>query len=271
VLAAALRLYPAHRPYVGEDTQEAYPRAAMLAIAEGHWRPRWIVHGPGFFDALRGMYSAWYGVGRVAGRYRDRVDFLASFATRPLPFVAAGRLLVVACALVAVVLVASLGKDLDATTGGLAGAALLAVTFSHVRESHQVWPDVPAGTLALAAVSTSMLALRRSSTGWVVAASILAGFAIATKPSAFPVALPVALAAFLGDGPFRTRVVRAVLGGLLVAAAFSIAAPYALLQIETARDFASRQLGLTVGSVKGALPLRRLVVLGLGLPLAVLG
>src|SRR5438105_2306769 len=87
LIGTVLRLYPVDRPYVGADTQTEYPRAAVLAMTEGHWTPPWIAHGPGFFDMLRGTYAIWYGLGRVAGIYRDRLDLLVSFVARPLPFV----------------------------------------------------------------------------------------------------------------------------------------------------------------------------------------
>jgi len=271
VVGAALRLYPVHLPYVGVDTQEVYPRAAVLAVAEGHWRSRWIAHGPGFFDALRAMYSVWYGVGRVAGLHQDRLDLLATFVARPLPFIVGGRVLVVACALLALVLIARLGRDLGAPAGGLAGAALLAVTFSHVRESHQVWPDVPAGTLTLAAIAASVVALRDRRIRWVVAAGALGGFAIATKLSTFPVALPVALGAFCSQGRLTARAARALAAGLAAVGAYVIASPYTLLAFQTARQFMTDQWHLTVGPSHGALPLGRLVVLGIGLPLTLLG
>jgi hypothetical protein len=270
LLGAALRLYPIHRPYVGPDTQDAYPRAAVSAVVESHWRPQWIVHGPGFFDMLRATYTVWYGIGRGLGAYRERLDFLRDYVERPLPFVVAGRLVVVAFAIAALVLVAHLGEALGPPHAGVAAAALLAVAFVHVRESHQVWPDVPAGTLTLAAVAAAVAALRRSSLAWSAAAGVLGGLAIATKPSTFPVVAPVALGALCGEGTVVHRAARAVAGGVAGGLSYAIASPYVVLAFRTAHAFLSRQYALTFGAGQGTLPLGRLLVLGLDVPLVVL-
>src|SRR5262249_42187919 len=150
-------------------------------------------HGAGLFDVLRALFACWYAVGRALGVYADRLDFLAAFLRDPQPFVLVGRAVVVACAVASVWLVGTVGTRCFGRAAGIAGALLLAGTFAHVRESHHVWPDVPAGAAALVATAAALAASER--TGWRPAAlaGAAGGLALAAKHSAFAAALPVAL------------------------------------------------------------------------------
>jgi hypothetical protein len=234
LLALALRAYPLPFPHLGIETQEAYVGNALVALARDNWRPNALHHGSAFFDVLRAAVTGCYEVGRLAGWYHDPLDPLANFLRDPLPFVMVGRVVALVAAVATVALVAVVGARWFGTTAGAIGALLLSVCVIHVRESLHVWPDCPAAGAAFAAVAAALWALRRGTTGSLVGAGAAAGLAIATKHTAAPVVLAVALAAVWGAGrPVTSRAYRLVGAGIVTVAVYLSLAPYALLDSAT--------------------------------------
>jgi hypothetical protein len=231
VLAALLRAIPLDDPHLGLELQEKYARVAVVAIARHDWDPSiYLVHGSGMLDALRALFTAWYGAGRLVGAYHDRLDLVGAFLRDPLPFVIAGRVLVLLAAVLTVHLVARLGASLACTAAGAAGALLLAVSFIHVRESTHVWPDVPAAAAVLAAVALALAARQRAGLVPAVVAGGMGGLALAIKHSAFPVLLPVLLGALDGPGRGRrARLLRAGTAALAAVVVYAVLSPHVLL------------------------------------------
>lgn len=131
-----------------------------------------------------------------------------------------------------VLLLGLLGRRLYGESAGLLAAALLAVTVTHLQNSHYATNDVPLAFLVLAALALLLRAVDGASAGRWAAAGAVTGLAVATKISALPLALPIALG--LGLYAFRTRSTRATLRAAAAAAgaaaaAFALAEPYALL------------------------------------------
>jgi hypothetical protein len=271
VVGALLRVYPMHRPYLGLELQELYPNNAVSAVARQNWEPVALHHGGGFLTVLRGLFTAWYALGTLTGRYADRVDLLAAFIRDPFPFVLVGRGLVVACALLSIYLVARLGRTLVSEAAGVAGALFLAVTFIHVRESHHVWLDVPGGAAALVAVLACLRAARAATTGASALAGAAVGLTLATRHSTFAIVLPLLLAVWWGaesrPGLALRRLLVAAGAG---SAAFVLLSPYGILKLQmTLRILGVLRAGL-FGGPGMSLDLSTMIRQGIGLPIAAL-
>jgi len=131
-----------------------------------------------------------------------------------------------------VFLLGLLGRRLFGPAAGLLAAALLALTVTHLQNSHFLTNDVPLAFLVLAALALLLRALDGVGVARWGAAGAVAGLALATKISAAPLALPlgVGLALFA----VRRRSLRAGLAAGVAAAgaavlAFLLAQPYAVL------------------------------------------
>lgn len=274
LLGAALRLYPMWAPYLHPE-QDLLPKNAMIMLVDGHWRPRLLHHGSGLLYVLRAFYTLWYAIGLAAGWYHDRVDVLAAFVRDPLPFFIAGRLFVAACGILAIYLTARLAVALHGKwQSGVAAAFLLAGTFIHVRGSHLVWQDVPAGTAVLAAVVTALRACALGSPGWLVVSGVLAGIALGTKHSMLPVIPMVALAAcVLRAESWTGRLGHLVLAGMATVAGYAVLSPYTFIRWDEAITFIRLQGALFANLVGGHdLPTLVGVGFGWGIPvLAVVG
>jgi len=275
LVAAALRLYPIWHRHPGLEMQEHFPRNAVQDFVEGTWRPYGLHHGGGIVVVLRAIDTVWYATGRLLGLYHERVDLLAAYLRDWLPFAMVGRVLVTAAGIATVALVARLGALLDGRAAGLAAALLVAVSPSHVRESHQVWVDVPAGALGLAAVLAALRALEGGRLATLAVAGALGGATIGFRHSSFPIALPVALAAVLA-GPMQRRALasRLAAAGLPAFAAFALLSPYAIIAAGDTARLLAVQSAITFSPDGRGIRLPALVRLGLGpvLPaLAVIG
>src|SRR5262245_43821890 len=266
--AAALRLYAAFSPQVGWELQDAYPRAAVIAMVDGSWASPFRSHGTVLFLLLRMLFTGWYGIGHVVGLYETRLDLLAAFARDVTPFVVAGRLVVVATSLATVWMVWRLGERLHDARTGLAAALLLAVAFGHVRESYHVWPDIPAGAAAIAATWASLVAWRGERTAAVAWAGCLAGLAISTKISTAPIILTVAIGAWgmAREGRLR-RLITA--GGWAIVAIVLASAQRVLNPVDTYRALAFQSGATFLGNVL-RLDGATYVHVGFGWPMAIL-
>jgi hypothetical protein len=261
----ALALYPIHRPYLGLELQEHFPRNAVLAVVGRNWEPFNLLHGSALLDVLRALYTAWYALGRATGAWADRLDLLASFVADRFPFVLVGRGVVAGCALASLWLVARVGTALFGTAAGAAAVLFLGTSLLWVREAHHVWLDLPAGAAALAAVAASLRAAGRGGIAPAVVAGALGGVATATKHSVALVLLPVALAAWGGGvRPLRARAGRLAAAGGAALAVYAVLCPYTFLKLgETAALLAGVNRSLATTAPR-ALSLATLVHLGIG-------
>lgn len=226
-----LAVYPIHARHLHLELQEHFPRNAVVAVAENDWAPFGLHHGAAFFDLLRAVYSVWFGIGHLVGAYPTRLHFLAEFLRDPFPFVLVGRGAVLAIAALGYVLVVRSTSALFGRTAAFAALALLGVTFGWVRGLHHVWIDVPSSVVAVAAVMAALRLQASGTPGAAVGAGLVAGMALATKHSTFPIAATVAVAALLGpSGGLRTVLTRLVAGGMAMAGAFFVLSPYALIK-----------------------------------------
>ena len=131
-----------------------------------------------------------------------------------------------------VALLMLLARRLFGGRTALLAGALLGATVLHVQNSHFATTDVPLTFLVLAALACMMAAAENGGACAWAGAGVAIGFAVATKFSALPLLLPLAVTAALAWR--RERGPRRALGGLAIAgacalAAFAVGEPYALL------------------------------------------
>ena len=138
-----------------------------------------------------------------------------------------------------------IGSRLFAPKVGLVAALLLAVSFSHVRDSHYGVNDVPCLGLLLVSIYCSVRLLRQPTTVWYVLAGLSGGLATSAKYSAGFFFVPLLAAHFLArrrrPAGNVTEVRREGLAALAGVAGFLLGTPFALLDSTRFRaDFASQ-------------------------------
>lgn len=130
------------------------------------------------------------------------------------------------------VLVALLGRRWSGEAAGLLAGFLLAVSVLHVQTSHYAATDVALTFMVLLALACSVRLAERGRARDALLAGAATGLALATKASAAPLLLPLALAAFLSVRASRRwgrGAVLAALGGAAALAGFALGEPYAFL------------------------------------------
>src|SRR5512140_3678090 len=130
------------------------------------------------------------------------------------------------------VLVALLGRRWHGEAAGLLAGFLLAVSVLHVQTAHYAATDVALTLMVLLALASDVRLANRGRARDALLAGAATGLALATKASAAPLFLPLALAAFLSVGASR-RPGRgaglAALGAAAALAGFALGEPYAFL------------------------------------------
>jgi hypothetical protein len=264
-VGVALRVYPIHLHYLGPELQELYPSNAVLETVSGTWAPSALHHGSALFDVLRVLYTVWYGIGYATGAYVDRIGFLATWLENPFPFIVAGRILMVAISILGLALVVRMATRDFSPAAGVAAALVLGVNLIHVRETHNVWLDVPAGTVVVACVAMSLQTGTGGGRGALALAAALGGLAIATKHSAVPIVLPVALGALLGAANVRNALARSVMAASIAATTYIVLSPYVFADVTRFKNLLfAMQFGVTFAKTGLALSLPTLLGLCIG-------
>jgi hypothetical protein len=261
LVGLALRLYPQHAFQPGPELQIHFPRNAVQSIVDHDWKPYFPLNGSSFlFDLIRIAYSIWYAIGHLAGRFHDRLDFLVAFIRDPLPFVLIGRAIVIALTVGTIWLTERVGRRAFGPLAGACGAFVLAVTFVHVRESHHIWLDAPAGFTCMLAALAALRVVEGGTPLRTLVLGVATGAAVASNHRVLPIVVVAPLAVLLAPGASargRARQVALLLVGAAVT--FAIISPYLLLEtgemvgnapIDPRRWFSSAiDAGLPVGTL----------------------
>ncbi|MDP2953945.1 MAG: phospholipid carrier-dependent glycosyltransferase, partial [Chloroflexota bacterium] len=248
LVALALRLY-------GLDWDQGYlfhpdERAILMKTWDLSW-PRDLAQ---FLDPnLSPLNTHWFPYGTFPLYLLKLLSYLVSLFNQGLTLFDArllGRALSVLFDVGTVLLVFLLGSRFYGRRVGLLGAGLVALAILHIQLSHFYATDGLLTFFIVLTVLALLGATRKAGIGSAALAGLGLGLALATKISALPLLLPVALAygiyAFSREGdtfswaPSEVRL-KAALRGLAItlavaAAVFLIAEPYALLDWKTFRS-----------------------------------
>ncbi len=143
-----------------------------------------------------------------------------------------GRFLSALAGALTVLFVAAVGRRLYGKKAGLLAGLLLALAVLHIQTSHFASTDVTLTLFVLLALAASGRLARRGRVRDAILAGALTGLALATKASAAPLLLPMAVAVFFFCRPARAFGKGAALlaaGGAAVLVAFFLGEPYAFL------------------------------------------
>jgi YYY domain-containing protein len=202
-----------------------HPDERRIAFALGELSLRPLQWNPHFF-----AYGSlpFYLIKLVSAPLAHASPWFASY----LGGIYVGRALSCVWGAATVLLLALLGRRLYGERAGLLAGGLLAATVLHVQNSRFATNDVPLTCLVVLAL-VAMAKIGESGRGrdWALA-GVAFGLALATKFSALPLLLPLAVAAWLRvrAGERFPRVLRGAAIALGAAAiAFSVGEPYALL------------------------------------------
>ena len=182
--------------------------------------PHFFAYGSLPFYLTRGLSSL---LAAVSGR-----DWFASYDG----VVHVGRFLSALAGTLTVVLLAAVGRRLYGQKAGLLAGLLLALSVLHVQTSHFASTDVTLTFFVLLALAASGRLARRGRLRDVLVAGALTGFAVATKASAAPLVLPLAVAVFFACRPARAwgrGTLLLAAGGSAALVAFFLGEPYAFL------------------------------------------
>jgi len=213
-----------------------------LAFAKGGLNPHNFLYPTLYFYALFAWEGLFFIAGRLVGLYGSVGAFEREFFRDPSHVVAAGRLLTALFGAAGVVAIYRFGRALFDRATGLGAALLLAVAPFAVRDAHYIKHDVPVtlfvvlcqAVIARLVVDTEAAARRRN---WLIAGA-MAGLALSTQYYAFPIVLPIALAAWMTRQRDASRAARhlawAAVGTI---GAFAITSPFFFVDWrEVARD-----------------------------------
>ena len=196
---------------------ETYVMDVVRPLLEGRAPPPNYEY-PWLYMGLTALgWIGYYGVGSIQGTFQTFADLPASWRAHYEPFFIIGRGITAACGVLSVWVMFAIGRHLLSARAGLTGAALLAVAYLHVRDSHYGTTDVPMTLFVL----LSLLLLLRAHDGpglrgylWAGAAAGLAG---ATRYSAVFVVVPLVVSAAIHAARSPGARMRAGLGRLVAA------------------------------------------------------
>jgi hypothetical protein len=188
-----------------------------------------------FIYANAAVYWVLFAFERTIGATASRADFVAGAAADPTLFHITARLLAAASGTATIAALYAGARELFSSRIALAAAAVLAVVFLHVRDSHFGVTDVPVTLLVVLAWWSAARCFNRGLTRRrVIVTGILCGLAASTKYNAALVVLPaigVVVSQYFKAGSLSSPKLATALFILLTCAglAFLLGTPYALL------------------------------------------
>jgi len=150
----------------------------------------------------------------------------------------AGRVLSALWGAATAVLVGVLGSRLYGKRVGLLAGVLMASAVLHVQNSHFATSDVPLTFFVLLALYFLVRVVEQGALAHYLAAGFSAGLAIATKFSALPILLPIAIAIlyrWFVEGRRLSTLIRGAGAVLSVVVGFALGQPYAILDYHAFR------------------------------------
>ncbi|MCB9514270.1 MAG: glycosyltransferase family 39 protein [Candidatus Latescibacteria bacterium] len=196
------------------------------------------------------LQGAVFGVQRLAGMVDSATDFAAHYVVDPSAVMLAGRALQALFGAATVALAWPLGRRHGGALTAAGGAALLALSTTHIARSQMIEVDVPLTCFTLLTLLALLRAAERPSLRAWLAAGAAMGLAASTKYTGALLALPLGAAAIVARREHGAALrawwpVAALAAAALVFAATS---PYVLIDFGTFREhFGYEQQHLSLG------------------------
>src|SRR5688500_15151659 len=232
-VAAGVRLWGIHfgLPHLNARPDEGAIVAIAGGMRGGDFNPRFFNY-PALF--MLAVALGWFAVGVVSTVFP--LDLWMDAAATTTPYRIA-RYFSAAAGIASVLFVFRIGERLFGVTAAVVSAALLALAFLHVRDSHFGVTDVPMTFLVLVAFHYIVRLSESGNRADLIAAGVASGLATSTKYNAALIALP-ALAAIMLEplGYHRSIGMRfrdAALYTSLLVGAFLLTSPYSVLEFRT--------------------------------------
>ena len=197
--------------------------------------PRFFDWPPLFMYVVTGALISMFELGLWLGWYRGEQDFFEVIFTNTAPVFLTARIVSAATGVASVWLLYRVGRRLFDERVALLAALFLSLAFLHVRDSHFGVTDIPATCMVLVSF---LLTVRFFNSGFsrdLIGAAFTAGLAASTKYNGAMVALPLLLVVLSPRDASQTwmhRLSRCALVIGLMALAFALAAPFALIEHE---------------------------------------
>jgi 4-amino-4-deoxy-L-arabinose transferase-like glycosyltransferase len=198
--------HPTTRP----DEREVLDHTAQFAT--GDLNPRWFIYPPFYFHVTWLWDEAVLAVWRL---WRPRPGYFELVRTNLAPLLLGGRLLTAILGAATVPVTWTIGRRLGGTALGLVAAALVAVCYLLVRDSHALKPDVPIALGVLASLWLLACYAEAPSTRLAVWAGIAIGLTTAFKYNGILLLVPAYLADQMTPDGRRWRVLPTRTGWLL--------------------------------------------------------
>jgi hypothetical protein len=175
-----------------DETSVAGPAVQFLS---GNFEPPHFLYPTGFMYALSGVYVVYYEVTRPWAAYKTLHDFAESRRQNLAPFLLISRAISVLMGTLTVYWLFLIGARSADRRTGLFAAAMLAVCFLHVRDSHFGVTDATMTAFVVLGVYQVLAWQASGSAGRALIAGIVGGMAMSTKYNGLGVAVPFGVAA----------------------------------------------------------------------------
>jgi hypothetical protein len=155
--------------------------SVAMRFGTGDLNPHFFHYGTLWPYTLAAAYGAYFALGWMVGWFASPRDLLELYDFAPTPLLLIPRALSVATGVAGVFFAARAARTLLGPTVGLVSAALLGLTYLHVRDSHFATVDVPMTAFLAASFLFLARALRSGARLDFVLAGVCAGLAASTK------------------------------------------------------------------------------------------
>jgi len=199
-----------------------------LGFGTGDLNPHWFRWPSLMMYVMFGFYGALYVVGKLVGFYSAPADLVRQYVTDLSWFWYMGRALSAAAGVATVWVTYAFGRRSYGKAVGLTAAAILAVTYLHVRDSHYATPDIVSTLLATLSLLAALTAVSRGRAGRLVLSALLAGLAASAKYPAGIAAVGTLVGLALLWRRGRVSIVHMVAILVAVPVGFLLGTPYAI-------------------------------------------
>jgi 4-amino-4-deoxy-L-arabinose transferase-like glycosyltransferase len=234
-------------PHPMTRPDEEFIVGVALGFFSGDFNPHFFEWPSLYFYVVHGALRTVYVLGRAAGAHPDAAAFAAGVTRDPEWAHLTLRMFSVAAGTGTLLVVHRLGRRLFDPLTGLAAAALLAVAYLHVRDSHFGVLDVPLTLLVVLTIAILARAWQEERVGrWFAIAGLVAGLATSIKYNASALVVAAGVTAAIrmrDDRGARTRTTLALAIFFAVfALGFVAGTPYAVLDSSAFREGLSAQV-----------------------------